>query len=476
MVQALRSKFIAIALMCMLLLVASPAHAGKDFIFLMIGDGMGLEHIGLMESYNSHVYDKKSAITALMKDAHIAVVKTGSANSPVTDSAAAATAMSTGMKTNNDMVNVLPDGKSLEPLFVKAKKAGYKTALITTDSVVGGSPAGFAAVAKSRKEYDAIAEMYLKNDVDYIIGGGRMYFVPEKEDKGKKKPGRKDGKDLLAEAKNKGYTVVTKLDEFEKLEKASKLVALFADKEIDFANADRDPTVQPSLKEMTDKFLELAKKEGKPFLVMIEGARIDHASHNNDVAAVLEEMRDFDDAVASVVDFYNANKANTAVVVTSDHATGGLAMTCYKDKDKTLCPTYDSLHAMKKVPFSHTKIIKTLDSTYKGIKAGNPNMSDEEAFLKATQQMAEEHTVDLHLTPEEAKLLRLKQPIGLAYTYKAQETVYGKAYFPMLFTTWATAFHTHSPVLSISVGKGTEALKGYIDNTDIAKTLLKLIQ
>jgi alkaline phosphatase len=469
-----RTVFRMLMVVSIVLVLSTTALAGQKHIFIAIGDGMGVEQIGLIDSYNHYVFDSKTNMTLLMKDATIALTKTGSADSPVTDSAAAATALATGQKTKSGMVSLDPEGKPLTTVFEAAKKKGYLTALITTDVVVGGTPAPFAAKASNRKEYDKIAEQYLNLGVDYIIGGGRQYFVPEKEEKGKKTPGRKDGKDLLKEAKDKGYTVVTKLDDFEKLEKAPKLIALFADKEINYANADRDPTTQPSLQEMTEVFLRLVSKEGKPFIAMIEGARIDHANHNNDAAASVEETRDFDAAVGVVYEFYKENKDNTTLIVTADHSNGGMSLTCYKDKDKTICPTYEDLHNFKRVPFSFEKALKTLDSTFKGIKSGNPNMPEEEAYKKAVEQLLEEHLVGLHLSDEHIKALRT-QKADLVSQYNPQPSILGKAYFPMLFTSWATTYHTAAPTLTISVGKGSERLKGFIDNTDIAKTLFSLV-
>ncbi len=474
MFKAERSVFRMLMAVFIVLVLSTTALAGQKHVFIAIGDGMGVEQIGLIDSYNQYVFDTKTNMTLLMKDASIALTKTGAVDSPVTDSAAAATAIATGHKTKRGMVGIAPDGKSLTTVFEAAKKKGYVTALITTDVVVGGTPAPFAAKVNNRRDYDKIAEQYINMGVDYIIGGGRQYFVPEKEDKGKKTPGRKDGKDLLKEAKDKGYTVVTKLDEFEKLEKAPKLIALFADKEISYANADRDPTVQPSLQEMTEVFLKLVSKEGKPFIAMIEGARIDHANHNNDAAASLEETRDFDATVGVLYDFYKKNKDNTTLIVTSDHSNGGMSLTCYKDKDKTVCPTYEDLHNFKRVPFSFEKALKTLDSTLKGIKSGNPNMPEEEAYKKAVEQLIEEHLVGLHLNDEQINALRTKRA-DLVNQYSPQTSVLGKAYFPMLFTSWATSYHTATPTITISVGKGSERLKGFIDNTDIAKTLFSLV-
>ncbi|MCX8026353.1 MAG: alkaline phosphatase [Thermodesulfovibrionales bacterium] len=457
----------------LVLSLSTSALAGQKNILIAIGDGMGIEQIGLLHMYNEQVLDTKANLTSIMKDAVIGIVNTGALDTPVTDSAAAATAIATGQKTNTNMVSMKPDGKSLTTIFETAKKKGYLTAIITTDTVVGGTPAPFAAKAKHRTEYDSIAEQYLNLGVDYIIGGGRMYFIPE--DKEKKQAGRKDGKDLLKDAKEKGYTVVTKLEDFEKLEKADKLIALFSDKEINFANGDRDPTTQPSLSEMTEKFIGLVSKTGKPFIAMIEGARIDHANHKNDATASLEETRDFDDAVGIAYKFYQNNKDNTTLIVTSDHSNGGMVLTCYKEKDKTVCPKYDDLHNFKRVPFSFEKALKTLDSIHKGIKAGNPNMPDEEAYNKAVEQLLEEHLVGLKVTDEDIKALRTKK-VPLAYQYDAQASVLGKAYFPILFTSWATTYHNATPVVSLSFGKGSERLKGFIDNTDIAKVLFSLVE
>lgn len=472
----LRKRLLLLRMLFTVLLVlalSASAIAGQKNIFLAIGDGMGMEQIGLLHIYNEKVFDAKSNITSIMKDAVIGIVNIGAIDTPVTDSAAAATAMATGQKTITNMVSMKADGTALTTVFEIAKKKGYLTAIITTDSVVGGTPAPFASKVKHRNEYDKIAEQYINLGVDFIIGGGRMYFIPENVEK--KQAGRKDGKDLLKEAKDKGYTVVTKLEDFEKLEKADKLIALFADKEINFANGDRDPISQPSLSEMTEKFIQLISKTGKPFIALVEGARIDHANHKNDAAASLEETRDFDDAVGVIFKFYQNNKENTTMIVTSDHTNGGMVLTCYKEKGQLQCPSYDDLHNFKRVPFSFEKALKTLESIYKGIKSGNPNMSDEEAYNKAVEQLLDEHLVGLKLTDDDIKALRTKK-VFLSHQYDPQASVLGKAYFPILYTTWATSYHTATPVISMSLGKGSERLKGFIDNTDIAKVLFSLVE
>ncbi|MCX8070070.1 MAG: alkaline phosphatase, partial [Thermodesulfovibrionales bacterium] len=125
---ALKTLFIVL----FVLSIATSAIAGQKNIIIAIGDGMGIEQIGLLHIYNEHVRDSKTNMTTMMKDAVIGIVNTGALDPPVTDAAAAATAMATGQKTNRNMVSMRPDGKSLTTIFETAKKKGYLTAIITT--------------------------------------------------------------------------------------------------------------------------------------------------------------------------------------------------------------------------------------------------------------------------------------------------------------------------------------------------------
>ena len=103
-----------------------------------------------------------------------------------------------------------------------------------------------------------------------------------------------------------------------------KVWALFGDGAMTY-DLDRNPEKAPSLAEMTDKALQLLSKKENGFFLMVEGSHVDWAAHANDAAAVIHEFLAFDEAVGKVMDFAQ-NDGNTAVVILSDHATGGLSI------------------------------------------------------------------------------------------------------------------------------------------------------
>lgn len=128
-------------------------------------------------------------------------VRTHSANSLVTDSAAAGTALASGVKTNNGMVGMAPDGTSYQTILEAAKVKGMVTGLVVTSTITHATPAVFASHIKSREKQDKIAEQLIANKVNVLFGGGKEYFLP-KSSRGSK---RTDQKDLIKQAREAGY-------------------------------------------------------------------------------------------------------------------------------------------------------------------------------------------------------------------------------------------------------------------------------
>jgi alkaline phosphatase len=63
----------------------------------------------------------------------------------------------------------------------------------------------------------------------------------------------------------------------------------------------------------------------------VEGARIDHASHQNDLLRAVTETVVFAEAVASAAAMTDPEE--TLIVVTADHETGGLRLVSESDAD-----------------------------------------------------------------------------------------------------------------------------------------------
>ena len=254
-------------------------------------------------------------------------VFTDSGSQWVTDSAAAASAMATGQKIVNHTISQDVAGNDLPTLLELFSAQKKLTGLVVTSEVVDATPAAFFAHVKNRKEKEKIAEFFLKTKVDVILGGGKSFFLPKSEG-GK----RKDNRNLIQELKKEGYQWVSTAHELSMVKKLNKkLLGLFNKNDLHYwIDHEEIPEAlnEPSLLDMTQKALVLLSRtsQGRTpqgFFLMVEGSRIDHASHHFDVATMAEELKMFDRAIASAVDF--AKKRNdTLIIVTADHETGGL--------------------------------------------------------------------------------------------------------------------------------------------------------
>jgi len=287
----------------------------KNIIFC-IGDGMGLGQIALSRmkaaGLSGTLYMERMPVSGF--------VRTHSANSLVTDSAAAGTALASGIKTNNNMVGIAPDGTSYQTILEAAKAKGMTTGLVVTSTITHATPAVFASHIKHRKMQDKIAEQLIANKVNVLFGGGKEYFLP-KSSRGSK---RSDQKDLIKQAKEAGYIYIQSTKELKTVQH-SHILGLF--------QLDSLTTVapEPSLAELTAKAIDVLDREGKDsgkqgFFLMVEGSQIDWACHDNDVGGTIRQTLLFDQAVKAAIDFAQKDK-HTLVVVTADHETGGLTIT-----------------------------------------------------------------------------------------------------------------------------------------------------
>ncbi|MEE8451472.1 MAG: alkaline phosphatase, partial [Thermoguttaceae bacterium] len=280
------------------LLSVSPKN-----VILMIGDGMGSEQVeagnfasGGNLSFENFPYQGE--------------ITTYSANSSVTDSAAAGTSLATGEKVNNNVISVaLPgDGSELPTSLEHYQATGKAVGLVTTTYVTHATPAAFGAHETSRSNYSQIADDYLTGSRPDVLFGGASY---------------------IGGAAAAGYTVVTDADEMNALD--TETVGLVSGQ---FGSGDMPYEYDglgalPHLSEMTGTALDILDTDPDGFFLMVEGGRIDHAAHSNDSARMQGEVIEFSNAVQAVIDWVDApgdgiDWTNTLVIVTADHETGGL--------------------------------------------------------------------------------------------------------------------------------------------------------
>ena len=276
-----------------------PVEPPRNVIFL-IADGMGPVHERAASLY---LHGEPGQLR--MHAAPVSgTMTTHAADVEITDSAASATAFATGQKANYEAVSVHPEtGEPLRTVLEDYQAAGYATGLVTTSRISHATPAAFYAHVPSRYDERIIADQLLERRPTLVFGGGT--------------PGLTQRRLTAA-----GYTATANEAGMRRLGMDDAPWAMIYGRDHLPFVSDGLGTA-PELAEMTETALRLLVNSEPGFFLMIEGARIDHASHNNDFIRMLPEMAGFDDAVGVVLE-WAAERDDTLVFLTSDHECGGL--------------------------------------------------------------------------------------------------------------------------------------------------------
>jgi alkaline phosphatase len=348
-------------------------------IIHIVSDGMSLGTLTCADLLSQMTRKRTLAWTQLWKNpsARMALMNTRSLNSMVTDSSAASSAWGSGSKVVNGTLNVLPDGTLLTPLYKLFSEAGWKTGLVTTAEITHATPAGFAVAERSRGDSDLIAVQYLERKVDVLLGGGRPYFSPNR---------RKDKRDLRGDFAKEGYTVVLDKASLEKAPLDTRLLGTFADGHLPYTidhlgDAKLTATV-PTLAELSKAALDRLERHDR-FILQIEGARIDHAAHNSDAAAALQDQIALDEAIDLCLEFQKRHP-DTLLVITTDHGNSNLGLNGMGGGYRTSSQQFATITEAKK---SFPEILKLIEKAGSLIKVP-PHPADEEDKVNVPDPMA----------------------------------------------------------------------------------------
>jgi len=428
----MKKQLSVLALMC----TASGAMAEtapKNVIY-MIGDGMGPAYT------TAYRYFKDDPTTKSVEQTVFDTMLTGMArtypddHTVVTDSAASATALSSGHKSYNGAIAVDTDKKPLKTMLEIAKQRGMTTALLATSQINHATPASFAAHNESRNNYDEIANDYIDNKiagklpVDLMLGGGTKYFI-------------RDDRNLVDEFKAAGYQYG---DDIQNLDQITQLpaIGLYAAKGLPFA-LDENPT---RLTKLTSKALDLLDNQNKDgFFVMIEGSQIDWCGHANDIACAMAEMDDFASAIEKAKAYVDKNK-DTLLVITADHSTGGLTLGAHGQYKWEA----DVVHGVKATAGTITQHLLESDDL-------------KSVWNKYTS---------IAFTPENKIKLEQAKSMGDKALNLAVKSIISDT----SFTGWTSGGHTAVDVQVFAYGKGSEQFVGSQNNTDIADKLIHFIE
>lgn len=408
----------------------------KNIIFL-IGDGMGVSYTSGYRYYKDNPITKK--VEPTLFDRYLVGQQStypDDSKHNVTDSAAAATAMATGVKTYNGAISIGKDQAKLKTVLEAAKENGKTTGLVATAPITHGTPAAFGAHDRNRDNMSAIANDYYdervngEHKIDVLLGGGSNFFI------------RKD-RNLVNAFKKDGYSHVTNLQELQR-DKNSQVLGLFA-KDGMPKMIDR-PKSMPSLADMTASAIERLNQNKNGFFLMVEGSQIDWAAHDNDIVGAMSEMEDFEKAFQAAIDFAEKD-GETLVVATADHSTGGFTIGA-RGQYNWLS---NVVKAAKRTPdYMAQKIVKGADvkdtlTTYIDLKLTNNEIKSVKAASRGK------------------KAADIDQAIEQIINTRS-------------FTGWTTSGHTGEDVNVYAFGPQSKQFAGQIDNTDHAKIIFDLLR
>jgi alkaline phosphatase len=396
-------------------------------IIYLVGDGMSFNQLLLASILEGRVL-------TTMTLPYTGITTTYSADSWVTDSAPAGTALFGGYKTLNRAIGVLPNGTPMPSIFEIAKRTGYNVGLAVTCRVTHATPASVYGHVTNRDDEVTLAKQLAESGtVDVIFGGGWDMFVPTAQG------GRRtDGLNLIELMKSKGYEYITTVEQLSTVQ-SSKVLGLFAKGHLDpFSSR---PSSQPTLDVMTKKAIELLSKDGKPFMLMVEGSQIDWESHSNDFYGVWKEVVEFDNAVKVALEFA-AKDGNTLVIVTGDHETGGLSLS---KGGYTI-----NVEQARKAKGTTQMFLSQF------------NIADKEKFIAGLKDW-----YGISITDAEYENLRKIPSNNLRRElarFVSEKVGFG----------WTTFDHTAAPVPVYAFGPGAYYFTGFMDNTDIPKIIMQL--
>jgi alkaline phosphatase len=439
-----RIRLLTLLLVVGVLVAPSAVLAGAKNVILLIGDGMGPSQVGAAWLYSTRVLHKDLRMVEVMKAGRTAYIVNDTADSMVTESAAAAAQIATGVKMYARALSMAADGKTpVKTILEMARERGMAAGLVTTSGITDATPGAFSAHVAHRSDEVSVADQQLKGGVDVLMGGRKQFFLPEAAG-GK----RKDGRNLLEEARAAGYAVVQTAGELQRAE-GQKILGLFNAGNMAY-EIDRSKTEEPSLAAMATKTLAVLSKSPKGFFAMIEGGRIDHASHRNDAAATIQDTLAFDAAVGVALDFQRQHP-DTLVIVTADHETGGMALIGHSKESKEY--TGMDLELLQKAKGSMELLVERLGKT--------PTPE------KIRQEVRD--TLSIEITDDEAKLVAADTIRKLDPKNYSYPTLHSLAFVlrPYLRVGWGSQTHTASPLMAFGVGPGSEAISGFLHNTEL---------
>lgn len=405
-------------------------------IIMVVADGMGPAYT---TAYRNYADDPSTPAieTGILDQVLVGNASTypASVSGYVTDSAAAATALATGVKSYNGAIGVDADKRPVESVLQQAKTLGMRTGVAVTSQINHATPASYLAHNESRKNYNAIADSFFDDRVDgqfvanVMLGGGTQYF-------------KREDRDLVAEFTGSDFQYVDAYNQLETLPAGSDVLGLFAPVGLPAALDDEQPHRLSYLTGHAIKHLE----NPNGFFLLVEASQVDWAGHANDIGSVMAEMEDLSVTMDYLKEYVDAHP-DTLVVLTADHSTGGLTIGA------------NGVYAW------HPEYLREMKSSVSSIAVNMVSEASPAAYTEA----------QLGFTFEEEDTKRVTDIAALP-DFEARETALKAFLDKKTNTGWTTGGHTGVDVEVFAFGAGAEAFAGQLDNTDIAKKFFSFLK
>ena len=405
-------------------------------VIIAAADGMSTGTLTIADQHLRLTEGRRSPWVSLIEsgDAAMSLVSTSSADSVVTDSAAASSAWSIGQKVNNGAISFTPDGQEPDPILIRARERGIRGGLVTTTRVTHATPAAFIANSPDRNRERIIADQIARRAPEVVLGGGARYFTDE------------------ARAAFPG-SVVTDPGAMGAAPDSGSVLGIFHESHLPYVLDRSDGDAD--LRSMTREALRRLDGAGDPFILQVEGGRVDHAAHANDAASILREQLEFESVLADLID-ETRSRDDTLLIATTDHGNANPGITIYGPQGR--------------------KGLETLGRARRSFEWIWEQIRERDPSLESARVVREiiEHATTIAISEDDARALSPDR-VERADLFTYANSITGRL-GSVLANHNAVAFtsvnHTADHVILSALGAGQELFSPVMDIESIAGTLM----
>lgn len=464
----MKNKFLLLTILVVFLTLFSQGKA--KYVFLIIGDGMGLNQINGTEMYQAELEGNIGFKPLVFTQfPNVGLLRTHSASNGVTDSAAAGTALATGSKTKNGTVGL--DSTLFNPVYsiaVKARNSGKKVGILTSCGLDDATPAAFYAHQTKRNMQYEIAIDAFSSRFDFF--GGATFTKPETRTDGSLGP------NVYRQMEEEGYVLAYGFGDYKEKSPDAERIILMERKEkelLDLVYAIDRKESDLSLAQLSEAAIEhLSRDNQEGFFLMIEGGTIDMACHANDAATTFAEVLDLDESVKIALDFYQKYPEETLIIVTADHETGGMVLGAGSSRLNLQVLQHQKMSQMalssRIVQLREQKKNKVSWEEIKALLTEAMGFGDKVTLTEAEEAQIREAYKISFLEGDASKVETLYQK-DEKISVAANKILNKKAN-----VGWMSSGHSAGFVPVFAIGVGAESFNHLMDNTQLPKKILEV--